>query len=292
MQKVTSQYLILLFAGFLYATALKYFVLPSNVILTGTEGIATALSYYFDSYSLFLILYLVFQAVLLTFAFFKVSKNFAIKSIVVVLSTVAFLAFLPDMKFANPEPQNERIILVLFVGIISGVAKALAFQNRGSTGDEDIIGAYVSLKLRKPVGQVAIIAAVVSTGFGLTLDFLKNGNFESVINTLMYSCIYIFASVEVLNNLYAKFKITMLVIITEKEKEVGESITSVLDHRTFTTHLGQGGKSGKSFTFVRTILTQEELPNIIKAVKAVDPNCFYYNHKVDGVSSKYYITPI
>jgi hypothetical protein len=37
-------------AGALYAIALKYFVLPSKVILTGTEGIASALSYYFDSF--------------------------------------------------------------------------------------------------------------------------------------------------------------------------------------------------------------------------------------------------
>lgn len=139
---------------------------------------------------------------------------------------------------------------------------------------------------------MAIIAAVVSTGFGLTLDFLKNGNFESVVNTLMYSCIYIFASVEVLNNLYDKFKVTMLVIITQKEKEVGDTITNSLHHRTFTTHQGQGGKSGKNFSLVRTILTQEELPSIIKEIKKVDPDCFYYNHKIDGVSGKYYITPI
>ena len=51
-------------AGALYAIALKYFVLPSKVILTGTEGIATALSYYFDSYWLFIILYLIFQRIL------------------------------------------------------------------------------------------------------------------------------------------------------------------------------------------------------------------------------------
>ena len=61
-------------AGALYAIALKYFVLPSKVILTGTEGIASALSYYFDSYWLFIILYLTFQIILLIFGFARVSK--------------------------------------------------------------------------------------------------------------------------------------------------------------------------------------------------------------------------
>ena len=69
-------YGILLFAGVLYAVALKYFVLPSRVVLTGTEGISAALSYYFDSDMLFIVLYLAFQVVLLGFAFAKVSKTF------------------------------------------------------------------------------------------------------------------------------------------------------------------------------------------------------------------------
>lgn len=69
---------MILLAGLLYAIALKYFVLPSKVILTGTEGIATALSYYFESYWLFIGLYIVFQAALLSFAFIRVSKVFGL----------------------------------------------------------------------------------------------------------------------------------------------------------------------------------------------------------------------
>jgi len=65
----------LLFAGLVYAAALKYFVLPSKVILTGSEGIAAALSYYFESYTLFIGLYVVFQLALLSFAWLKVGRT-------------------------------------------------------------------------------------------------------------------------------------------------------------------------------------------------------------------------
>ena len=68
MRRLLTDYGILVLAGVVYAVALKYFVLPSKVILTGTEGIATALSYYYDSYWLFIILYMVFQAALLRLA--------------------------------------------------------------------------------------------------------------------------------------------------------------------------------------------------------------------------------
>ena len=279
-------------AGALYAIALKYFVLPSKVILTGTEGIASALSYYFDSYWLFIILYLIFQTIMLIFAFARVSRLFAMRSLIVVATVVLFLAFLPEFRFADPEPWNERIILVIFGGLLAGVAKAIAFQNRGSTGDEDILGAYFAMKYLKPVGSIAVYAAIVSTTFGLILAFLKRGDFEIVINILMYTCIYIFVSAQTLNNIYRKFKIKMVAIITRDHESVGKAITTTLDHRTYTVKKGFGGHSGEAFWVVRSIITAEELPQLIDAIENADPDCFYFYHYIEGVSRRYYIKPI
>lgn len=291
-RRLLIDYGLIVLAGVLYAVALKYFVLPSKVILTGTEGIATSLSYYFDSYWLFIALYVFFQAVLLVFAFARVGRVFALRSLVVVATVVVALSALPELRFAQPEPQNERIILVLFGGILSGFAKALAFQNRGSTGDEDILGAYFAIKYLKPVGSIAIFAAVGSTAFGLLMNLIKNGEFESVVNTLMYTCIYIFASAETLNNLYRKFKITMLAVITRQAKTIGSTITTTSAHRTYTVHEGTGGRSGAPFAIVRTIITHEELPQMIAAVQSADPECFFYYHDIEGISGRYYIAPI
>jgi uncharacterized membrane-anchored protein YitT (DUF2179 family) len=286
------EYLSILSAGVIYAVALKYFVLPSKVILTGTEGIATALSYYFDSYGLFICLYLVFQAILVVFAFAKVSRVFAMRSLITVATVIVFLALLPEFRFAQPEPQNERIILVLFGGLLTGVAKALAFKSRGSTGDEDILGAYFAMKYLKPVGSIAVLAAVGSTVFGMAMEYLKNQDFAVVVNTLMYTCVYIFFSSETLNNLYRKFQLTMVTIVTRESKHIGEAITRAFSHRTFTVQEGVGGRSGESFLMVRTIITKEELPRMVEAIEQADPACFYYHHDIEGISRRYYITPI
>ncbi|QEN08616.1 YitT family protein [Oceanispirochaeta crateris] len=290
--KKIMDYFMVLLAGGLYAAALKYFVLPSRVILTGTEGIASSLSYYFDSYVLFIILYLIFQTILLVFAFLRVSKMFAFRSLLVVLSVVCMLAILPELSFAQPEPQNERIILVIFGGLLSGVAKAISFKHRGSTGDEDIIGAYFAMKYLKPVGAISIIAAVVSTSFGISLDYLKTGAFENAVNTLMYTSIYIFVSAETLNNLYRKFQTTLLTIVTTDHKSVGQVIRKTFDHRTFTVQSGHGGHSGDPFSIVKTIITREELPQLLHEINKVGSGSFYYYQDLNGISQKYYITPI
>lgn len=283
---------LLILAGVLYAIALAYFVLPSRVILTGTEGIATALSYYVESDIVFVVLYLVFQAILLGFGFARVSRAFALRSLLVVITVASVLLLLPELRFAHPEPQNERIILVLFGGILAGTAKALAFRSRGSTGDEDVLGAYFATKYLKPVGSISIIAAIGSTAFGLGAELIKHGDFERVVNTLMYTCIYIFASAETLNNMYRKFTITMLVVITRFREEVGQTITRVSAHRTYTVDDGIGGHTGAPVSVIRTIITHEELRPILAAVEEADPDCFYYHHDVEGVSGRYYISPI
>jgi len=285
-------YAMVVGSGVLYAIALKYFILPSKIILTGTEGIASSLSYFFDSYWLFITLYLVFQTILLIFGFARVSRMFASRSLLVVTTVTLFLAFLPDLRFAQPEPQNERIILVIFGGLLAGVAKAIAFKHRGSTGDEDILGAYFAMKYLKPVGYIAVFAAVGSTTFGLILAFLKSGDLETTVNLLMYTCIYIFISTQTLNTLYRKFQIEMVSIVTKKDEAVGQAINMTFDHRTYTLQTGRGGRSRESFWVVSTIVTREELPQLIEVIENADQDCFYFHQHVEGISSRYFIAPI
>lgn len=283
---------LIIFAGIIYAVALKYLVLPSKIILTGTEGIASSLSYFYDSERLFLYLYIGFQFLILTFGFFKVSKQFAVRSFITVFIVVLFLRFLPDFQFAQPESQNERIILVIFGGLLAGVAKALAFKHRGSTGDEDIIGAFFAMKLLKPVGFVSVIAAIVSTTFGIVLDIVKTETFEVAINTLMYTSIYIFIAAETLNNLYKKFQITLLTIMTDDPEKIGELIKETLDYRTYTGQTASGGHSKTEYQMIKTIITREELPELLRIIDTVYPECFYYYHDIEGTSRKYFIRPI
>jgi len=279
-------------AGLLYAIALKYFIIPAGIILTGSEGIAVAISYYFDNSTIFIVLYAVFQTLLMAFAYRKISKTFAYRSLIVVVTVIVALLVLPEFHITQPDAYNERIMLVLFGGILAGCAKAVAFKNRGSTGDEDVIAAFYAMKYLKPVGSIAIIAGVVSTVFGLALQMLKTNDLALIINTLMYTALYLFVSTEILNTLYHKFKLTMLAVIHEHPDVIGNAIRNASPHRTYTIHPGVGGYEEKKLSMIRTIVTLEELPKLIEAVNKAAPNAFYYHHEVEGVSRKFYISPI
>ncbi|WP_386821327.1 YitT family protein [Luteolibacter algae] len=284
--------LVTCLAGLLYAIALKYFVFPSKVILTGFEGLAAATAYYFENSSLFLLLYGISQTFLIIFAFVKISCVFALRTLLTVGTVMLGLALLPNMEFASPESSNERIILVLFGGILAGLAKALSLRMRGSTGDEDILGAYFAMRYLKPVGTIAILAAGVSTCYGLLLDYIKTGQIELMVNTLMYTSIYIFTSAETLNNFFRKFKLVLLTAFDKEPKRLGNAITAAAPHRTYTLQQAKGGFSADTFNLVRTVITHEELPEVLDNIQKECPDAFWFHHDIEGISKKYYIKPI
>lgn len=290
--KNTGECLLIVFAGFVYACAIKYFIFPSKIIMTGTEGISIATAYFFDNHMIFIWLYLFFQSALIIFAFIKISFRFAFRTALVVGSVVSLLSLLPEHQFANPEPHNERIILVIFGGILAGMAKSIAFRYSASTGDEDIPSAYLSMKYLKPVGSIAAIAAVASTAFGMLLAYIKTQQIEPVINTLMYTTIYIFISTETLNNFYRKFKLSLITLITKSPEKIGKKLKEALPHRTYTIQEGLGGYSKNRVKILQAIVTQEEMPDIIRLIEETDKNTFFFHNEIEGVSKQYYISPI
>lgn len=279
-------------AGFIYSVAIKYFVFPTHIILTGTEGIATATSYYYESETLFTVLYLIFQSILLTFGYLKVGKRFALHSAILVISLAFFITVLPALQFADPKPENERIVLVLFGGILAGIAKALAFKNSGSVGDEDIVNAYIAQKLKKPIGMFVIVAGAISTIYGLTLEYIKFGDFSNVINTLMYTSIYIFVSAETLNIFYKKFRFSTITIITENTLKIENILKVILPERTYTKQTGIGGYSNKPMNIISLVVTQEEIQSTINSIREVDSSTFIYHNEIDGINGRFFISSI
>jgi uncharacterized membrane-anchored protein YitT (DUF2179 family) len=286
----TLEYVGTLAAGLLYAIALKYFVFPAKVILTGTEGIAASLGYYFESDSFFLVFYTISQAILILFAFKKISRTFALRTALTVGMVILAISLLPELRLA--ESSQERLILVLFGGILSGLAKAMSLRLRGSTGDEDILAAWFAMKYLKPVGSISVIAAGISCVFGLGLEYFKSGHIEPVINTLMYTSIFIFAGAETLNNFFRKFKLVMITAFGKDPDRIGKAITDAAPHRTYTIQGGTGGYSSAPLHLVRTIVTHEELAEVLDALERDCPEAFHFHHDIEGISKSYYIKPI
>jgi len=280
------------FAGFIYATALKYFVFPAHIILTGTEGIAVSSSYFLENYWVFVGLYAVFQSALLTFSAFKLGRSFTLRTLGVVAIILLLLFVFPDFQFAKPEAENEKLILVLFGGLLAGIAKAMALKNGGSVGDEDVMTAYIGQKLTLPVGKVVIFAGVISTVFGLSLLFVKTRAFGDVVNVLMYTSVYLFVCKETLDIWFKRYDLCKVMIITKVPDTVIPILSDFSSRRTYTLEDASGGYSKASQSIISILVTAEELPILMQLFKSRSVDAFIYHHKIEGVLGNYHFDPI
>lgn len=284
--------LILLFSGLIYAVALKYFVIPTHIIVTGTEGISLSISYFVEKYWVFVALYAVFQTLLIGFSMMKLGMKFTVRTIWVVTSIILLLVVLPHIQIAKPESENEKLILVIFGGLLAGLAKAIALRQGGSVGDEDIVSAYFAQRYAIPIGRVVAVAGVISTFFGLGLIFFKTHQIPSVINTLMYAAVYIFVCRETLDSLFRHFDLCRIVIITQSPQEFIDIIDHFSERRTYTLQWVSGGYSKVEHAMLTVLVTASELPKLVRQFKDRNTKGFIYHHNVDGVIGDYYYDPI
>jgi uncharacterized membrane-anchored protein YitT (DUF2179 family) len=281
------EYIVPIFAGFIYCVSVKYFIRPSSVIMTGTEGISIATSYYFDSEVTFVLMYSIFQFILIIFSFIKIGSKFSIKTLLTVSTFSILFLILPNISFGSPEPENERLVLVFFGAIIAGIAKALSLKNRGSVGDEDIIAVFISEKLRKPVGKTIIISGAISMIYGLILLYLKTQSVSLVANTLIYTTIFIFVSAETVNNIFKRFKYSRVIINAEDSNLIGEAIQKVLPNRSFSISNIIGGFTNSGRKEISLVLTQEELPELLNTIRDLEGKFFLYHYEIDGVVGRF-----
>ncbi len=281
------EYLLPVLTGFLYAVAIKYFIRPTSIIMTGTEGISLATSYYVKSEITFVAMYFACQLLLLIFSFIKIGFKFSLKTLITVISVSGFILILPMIKFGSPEPENERLVLVVFGAIIAGLAKAISFKNRGSVGDEDIIAVYISEKLRKPVGKTIILSGIISTAYGLSLAYIQSGSITYVANTLIYTTIFVFVSSETVNSIYKRFKYSEIIINVENTEAVSNVIKNTLPERSFTISEVTGGFSGEMRKQISLILSQEELPVLLNVLNEIGEKYFIHYNQVDGVAGRF-----
>ncbi|MDD3345552.1 MAG: DUF2179 domain-containing protein [Candidatus Omnitrophica bacterium] len=66
----------------------------------------------------------------------------------------------------------------------------------------------------------------------------------------------------------------------------------MLPYRTYTVQEGSGGYSKERMRTLQMIVSQEELPDVVRIIEASDKNAFFFYNDIEGVSKQYYIAPI
>ena len=316
----TKGFFVALFTAVFYAFAFYCFITPAvenhatiegSSIITGGVGGVTQVFYLLirifggqiDQLVLQSICYFAFNIPILTFAFFKVGKRFAILSLInVALSSIFiqlfggnFFGLHFDFTLAKEVAtalQDQHLTRVLFGGVCIGCASALAFKNEISCGGIDVFSYYFSLRKSTSVGKYATaINSCIIVAFSTLTIILNKGQYAYIgFLNFMYGIVYLFVVmlvVDFINNRNKKVQIQIITSIDGLE----HVLIANFPHST-TIVKGMGGYSHADKNILYMIVSSNEVKKVINLVRKVDPHSFITVTALIQAYGNFYIKPI
>lgn len=276
MAKKVVSYLLVILLGLVLALNYQLFVFPNNFAPAGLNGIFTMIQYLFGfklsnaSILLNLPLYIL--------VYFTVSKAFANRAMVFLLSFSGFLSLL-DMVDLSAFVYSTTISTLLgpaVAGMISGFCGYYMHKMGTCMGGTEFIAKLIHKK--KPSFNLFSIIFTLNVVVALASYFVYDFKIEPVLLCIIYS----YFSSTVRDNMNRKNQSAVRCeVVTDRGEELGQKIIQTL-HHSVTRMSGRGLYTGKEKDVLVCIINPSQLNELTKIVAAY-PGSFVTVSQVNTV---------
>jgi len=260
-----------IFGNFIYAFAVKLFLLPANLMSSGTTGIALIVNHATG---------LAVPAFVLAFNIFMLLVGLIILGKKFVMTTVVSSVFYPvalgilDNLFGDIIITKSPILNVLYAGMGIGLSLGIVIKAGASTGGMDIPPLVLNKFFKIPVSVSLYVFDCIILAGQLLYHPLED---------LLYGILLVMTTSIVLDKvmLFGTTK-TEVKVISSKAKEITQEILSELDRGVTLLH-GSGGYMQQDTYVVLSVVSNYELHKVEKLVRRIDPDCFVIINRVSEV---------
>ena len=273
--------LVLVIAGsILIAVNIRAFVQAAEMYPGGIMGLSLLVQTVFRTYLHveipFTAFNLAFNAVPVYIGLRFLGRKFTLLSLVAIALSSVLTDVLPDMRITS-----DPLLICVFGGILGAFAGSLCLRADATAGGTDFIAMYMAQKYERDAFNTIFAANAVMLGAaGLLFGWEK----------ALYSIIYQYASMQALHVFYKSFQKHTLFIITDKPEAVYEKIQKTTHHGG-TLFRGTGLYEQKERTMVYSVVSSDEIRNVLLEVKKADERAFVNIVKTDRFAGRFYRKP-
>ena len=299
-------------AAALYAFSFYCFITPafvdhattkgSSIITGGVGGISQVITLIVDlcggqadPYLMQSILYFALNVPILIFAFFKVGKKFAIITLLNVGLSSLFIQLFDNIQITKDISQaisDEHLARVLFAGVLVGTGSAIAYKGEISCGGIDVFSYYFAMRKSTSVGKYSatINSIIIFTYTVLTIS-INQGNFIHVaFLNFLYSVVYLFMNMFVVDFINTKNKKVQLQIITSAAT-MSSILIANFPHST-TIVDGVGGYSHAEKKIIYMTISSNEVKRVVALARKVDKSSFISVTPLVQAYGNFFIKPV
>ena len=302
-----SKYIFLcILSGAIFAFGFSCFIQPyaetDLAIVTGgvsgiSQNIYLVVSFFNDKITLSditSIFYFVLNIPILIFAFFAITKKFAIYSMICVLVSSVFIRIFPQYlnSIASLVGENGGIVSRVFFGALcTGVSSALAYRSNCSCGGIDVFSYYFALRKSTTVGKYGIIINGAIVLLYTILFIIKvPSDWGKGILILFFAITYQFICSIIIDFINVRNKKVQIQIITAKEF-MSEVLLANFPHSA-TIVRGKGAYSGTDRNIIYMVVSSVEVNKVVAICKRVDEHVFISVSSLIQVYGNFFIKPI
>ena len=200
--------------GLAYGIGIVCFFNSCNIAPGGISGISIMLNYLFDT-PIGIVSFLL-NIPILTAGYFLLDKSIMNKTLKSILVTTIIMDYIVTPFF--PVYSSDRILAALFGGIILGFGLVLIFSRGSTTGGTDILSHIIRQKFPHfSIGRAMMMVDCVI----ILISTLVFKNIESGL----YAIVGLFCSTKIIDSLlYGADRGTLILVISQKNREIGEKI--------------------------------------------------------------------
>ncbi|WP_163879497.1 YitT family protein [Paenibacillus favisporus] len=265
---LVKKFVFITVGAVLMAVALEVFLVPNEIIDGGITGISIVLSKV-TTFPLGIFLFII-NLPFLFLGYKQIGKTFAFST----LYGIAVMSITTQLLHHVSPFTNEKILAVLFGGLILGLGVGLVIRFGGSLDGTEIVAILLSKRLRMPVGQIIMIMNVfifIVAGFVFGWD------------SAMYSIFTYYMASKVMDIVVEGLNESKSVtIISNEYEEISQTIQDRLGRST-TFMYARGGYSKEDTQVIYCVVTRLELAKLKALVQEIDPKAFIAIEHVSDV---------
>lgn len=276
-------YFIITLCLALYGLCLVTFVINSNIVSGGVNGMATLLYYASGHFIPVGVSSFIINLILLLIGFRVLGNAFGIKTIYAIFMLSAFVVFWQGI-ITEPVLDQDPFLSAVIAGVMCGMCIGTAFNYGGSTGGTDIVALIVSKYRNVSPGRVILYCDVliISSSFIVFYYFLGKSPEES-FRVVLYGFVFMVANSYTLDLIVLGAQSSVQMLISSKKHEEIAHMISTEMKRGVTIIDASGYYSKAKAPIIFAVVRKYEMQNVLRRVRDIDPDAFTSITKATGV---------
>ena len=272
--RMTARVGAILFGNAIYAMAVVLFIMPNGLVTGGTTGMGLFFNRLWGiPVSLFVS---IFNIAVFGLGMWQLGKEFALTT---ALSTVFYPAALAVMERTGIHGfyMEERLVAVIYAGILIGAGIGIVIKAGASTGGVDI----PCLILRKKCGINVSLSLYVLDCVILAMQLIT-----SFAEAVLYGILLIVTYTLVLDKVLMAGMTKMQVkIVSRRHEQINALISQRLDCGTSLLHM-ETGYLHREQDMVLAVISKRDLPRLNQLVLDEDPEAFMIINQINEVQGR------